>query len=382
MRFGPDFDALVNRFSPEPKSPIAIAVSGGSDSLSLLRLAQDWGLQTGRPLIALTVDHRLREEAAREAQWVKALCDPFGIDHQTLIWDDPKPSQSAARMARYGLLSKATRAANASLLLVGHTLDDVIETALIRRRRGGRDASIVGPVMTAPAPVWPDGRGVTVLRPLLDQTRVALRAYLTSIEQDWIDDPSNDNHAFERIGIRKFLNRNPRLKAQAQAKVQNLIETRHKEDGQLGAWLDACRIRTDGLIETPTLDAPMRGLSILARIASGSDRAPRADAVRSLCRGLMCPGQRQTLGGAWFQRAETGYLIGRDPGAERSLNAAGLYDGRFERSPLADLPNPEAQAFLVRHAAPEGANWQEILSERLAHIVRCYQTPRRNPVQT
>lgn len=382
MRFGPDFDALVDRFSSEPGSPIVIAVSGGSDSVAMLRLAHVWSQTVQRSLIAVTVDHGLRPEAAQEVQWVQALCDRLGIAHQILIWDDPKPTQSAARSARFRLLSKAVRAANASLLLVGHTLDDVTETALIRRRRGGRDASIVGPVMVAPAPVWPEGRGVTILRPLLDQSRRALRAFLGDIGQDWIDDPSNEKTVFERVSIRKFVDRKPWLKAQAQAQAQKLIKARHDEDDQLGAWLSQCRVRADGLIEAPTLDAPARGLATLSRVASGSDRDPRAEAVSSLRRGLLCPGQRQTLGGAWFQRTEAGYLIGRDPGAKRDLTEESLFDGRFEPSTLGGLPTREAQAFLVRHASPEGSNWREILSERLAHIVRCYQTPRRSPVQT
>ena len=66
MRFGPDYDALVERFSPEPHAPILVAVSGGGDSVALLRLAHDWAQRTEREVIAVTIDHRLREDAAQE----------------------------------------------------------------------------------------------------------------------------------------------------------------------------------------------------------------------------------------------------------------------------------------------------------------------------
>ncbi|MEO0607231.1 MAG: tRNA lysidine(34) synthetase TilS [Pseudomonadota bacterium] len=382
MRFGPDFEALVSRFSSGSHDPIAIAISGGSDSVVLLYLAQEWARRTQHRILALTVDHRLRPEAAQEGKWVAALCGRLGVTHQTLAWHDPKPTQKAARSARYELLARAARRANAKLLLVGHTRDDVVETALIRRRRDVRDTSAAGPVLAAPAPVWPAGRGVTVLRPLLQQRRAALRTYLQVAGQDWIEDPSNESIAFERIRIRKFLDRSPHLKRRAAAYVDQLQERRFADDFQLGDWLSQCHVGSDGLIQSAPVPAPMRGLAVLARLASGSDRDPRADALGGMRRLLQCPGQRQTLGGAWFQKTGSGYLIGRDPGARQARLEAGLFDGRFEPAAAAMLPRRDDQAFLVRHAAPDGANWKEVISERLQQLVQCYQTPRLSPVQT
>ena len=79
--------------------PVGIAVSGGSDSLALLVLAKAWSDRTGRPLIALTVDHRLRPEAADEARFVAEICARIGVDHQTLVWDRPVAKQALARRA-------------------------------------------------------------------------------------------------------------------------------------------------------------------------------------------------------------------------------------------------------------------------------------------
>ena len=89
---------------------VVLAVSGGPDSTALLWLAARWrdGLVRNRPkLIAVTVDHGLREESAREALAVKRLASKLKVEHRTLRWTGRKPKsgiQEAARMARYRLL--------------------------------------------------------------------------------------------------------------------------------------------------------------------------------------------------------------------------------------------------------------------------------------
>lgn len=382
MQFGSDFDALVGRFSPDPNQTIALAVSGGSDSVALLHLAHDWSKKTGRSLHVLTVDHGLRAEAREEADWVADLSGRLGHSHEILTWTDARPSQNAARKARYRLLSIAARRVGAGLLLTGHTGDDVVETALIRRRRGVRGGSEVGPALASPVPVWPEGHEVTVLRPLIYSTRQDLRRFLDARDQIWREDPSNEEPAFERVRVRQFLARHPALMTLATRSVTRLQIERQEQDEAVVTWLEKCHVQSDGLIEVKQQTIPPRALAILARCASGTDRMTRLEAVCDLARSLNCPGQRQTLGGAWFQRTQDGFRIGRDPGEARSDIEADLFDGRFVADPAGRAPTPDAQAFLVRHAAPPGSNWREIISERLAHVSRCYQTPRLIPVQT
>src|SRR5947207_15421027 len=112
---------------------LVLAVSGGPDSLALMWLAARWrrALTRGPRLIAVTVDHGLRPEAAREARDVKRLAATLDIPHRTLRWRGVKPATglpAAAREARYRLLSKAARAAKASHILTAHTRDDQAET--------------------------------------------------------------------------------------------------------------------------------------------------------------------------------------------------------------------------------------------------------------
>src|SRR5213080_1969944 len=98
---------------------IVLAVSGGPDSIALMWLAARWrgALARGPRLIAVTVDHGLRPEAARETRDVKRLARMLEIEHRTLRWTATKPKTgvpAAARKARYALLAKAARASGAT----------------------------------------------------------------------------------------------------------------------------------------------------------------------------------------------------------------------------------------------------------------------------
>ena len=381
MQFGADFQSLIERFAPESDRPIALAVSGGSDSLALLHLAHDWAMSAERSLVVLTVDHGLRPESKQEAERVAALSEKLGHPHKTLTWEAPRASQAAARNARYELLAEATRALNAHTLLTGHTFDDVVETALIRRRRGVRDANIAGPVMAAPLPVWPAGRAITLLRPLIRSARSNLRTYLSSRGQDWVDDPSNSSAVYERVRVRDFLARHPRLSTIANDFVRDQQKARSVQQTAMADNLSKVQIDPSGLIDTASADPSRHLLKLLIRCASGTADDARDGAVRQMLETLRDPGQRQTLGGAWVQRTKTGFLIGRDPASLPHCETEGLFDGRFEKDPSAALPSRADQPFLMRQSAPPGPHWREIISERLAHLMRCYQTPLLTPVQ-
>lgn len=374
MRFGTSFTALVDRFSSPPDHPIALAVSGGSDSLALLFAAHTWAKREERDLIAFTVDHRLRPEAAHEAERVAEICQDLGVTHQVLKWTEPHGTQSAARYARYRLLGAAMRAVKARCLLTGHTFDDVVETTFIRRRHGVRDAMAVGPIPAAPLPVWPLGYGITVLRPLLTQRRKQLRAYLHALGRDWINDPSNMDPKFERVRVRQFLSRHSELTKVAVQAVNRLRKDRRALDGRLADQLAKVRVSPGGLIQVGADGLSVRLLMILARIASGQDRDARSGAVADLLEKLDVPGHRQTLGGAWFQRTQTGLLIGIDPAAATKTVEANVFDGRYVQDEAGCLPPAADMSFLVRHARPEGTAWRSIMDDRIAHLRLCLET--------
>lgn len=374
MRFDAEFTALIDRFSSDSRLPIALAVSGGSDSIALFNVCADWARRTRRALIVYTVDHQLRQESRGEAGQVGALCQAWKVPHQILTWKSPKATQNAARMARYHLLAEAVNKVGAKVLLTGHTRDDVVETALIRRRRGVRDATVVGPSLAAPFPIWPDGRGLTLLRPLIYARRAELRETLRTQKIDWIEDPSNLNLNFERVRIREFLRHHPKLRELALKAVTRMQTERTVLDQSTADALRRVNVHPDGLIDTADAPCSARLLTILARIASGAAKDSRAHSVSALKTSLTKPGARQTLGGAWFQRTGKGFLIGRDPGAPPSTGECDIFDGRYLVDPNACLPEPESASFLVRHALPPGSEWREIISDRLDHMRACLQT--------
>src|ERR1700759_3848704 len=120
---------------------LLLAVSGGPDSVALMWLAARWrnALSRGPRLVAVTVDHGLRQEAAREARDVKHLARTLGVAHRTVRWTGAKPKTgipAAARAVRYQLLASAARRCGAHHVLTAHTRDDQAETLLMRLLRG------------------------------------------------------------------------------------------------------------------------------------------------------------------------------------------------------------------------------------------------------
>jgi len=173
-----------------PEGPVAVACSGGGDSIALLYLTVR---ALGAPRVTvLSVNHNLRPEAADEIGLVARHCATLGVAHRALDWhwSGVGNVQAAAREGRRAALVAAT----AGPILMGHTADDQAETVLLRLARGSGVDGLAGirPV---------SGR---VIRPLLGETRADLREWLRAEGVDWADDPSNEDPRFDRIRARKM----------------------------------------------------------------------------------------------------------------------------------------------------------------------------------
>jgi len=192
-------------FAPWKGVPaVVLAVSGGPDSVALMWLAARWrrAQKRGPRLIAVTVDHGLRKEAAREARDVKRLAGTLGLEHRTLRWQGTKPKtgvQAAAREARYRLLAKAARASGAMHVATAHTRDDQAETLLMRLLRG---SGITG--LSAMA-AETERDGVRLTRPLLEISKAELIATLEAAGIAFADDPTNRDPAFTRPRLRALM---------------------------------------------------------------------------------------------------------------------------------------------------------------------------------
>jgi tRNA(Ile)-lysidine synthase len=193
---------------------LILAVSGGPDSTSLLVMAARWraALKKGPELLAVTIDHGLRPESAREARAVKRLAGRLGVRHRTLRWNGRKPTtglQEAARTVRYRLLAAAARGAAAGHVLTAHTLDDQAETVLIRMARGsgltGLGAMVRETPITHLLPSARVGQQIVLVRPLLAVPKARLIATLAAVGISFVDDPSNHDPRFTRARLRTLL---------------------------------------------------------------------------------------------------------------------------------------------------------------------------------
>ena len=193
---------LDRRLAPGASRPLAVAFSGGGDSLALLLMTAAWARRARREVVALTVDHRLQAASADWTHACGATARRLGVGFRALTWEGPKPATglpAAARAARHAILAEAAREAGARVTLMGHTADDRMEAALMRA--GG--STTPDPREWAPSPAWPQGRGVFLLRPLLDVRRADLREWLGARGETWIDDPANEDLRYARSRARQ-----------------------------------------------------------------------------------------------------------------------------------------------------------------------------------
>src|ERR1700704_1164265 len=183
---------------------IVLAVSGGPDSIALMWLAARWrrALANGPRLIAVTVDHGLRAEAAREAREVKRLARSLDLPHRTVHWTGTKPKTgvpATARIARYRLLAQAARASGATHVLTAHTRDDQAETLLMRMLRGSGIGGLAAMTRIT------ERDGVLLARPFPNVSKSQLIATLKKAKIDFADDPTNRDLNFTRPRIRAVM---------------------------------------------------------------------------------------------------------------------------------------------------------------------------------
>jgi tRNA(Ile)-lysidine synthase len=210
---------------------LAVAVSGGPDSLCLCLLAAGWAAARGGTVSALIVDHGLRPEAAAEARQVVAWLRARQIDHHVLRWAGAKPAtgiQAAAREARYRLLGDWCRAAGVLHLLLGHQRDDQAETVALRQARQSGAEGLAG--MAAVREL----AGLRLLRPFLTVPKFRLLATLEALEQPWLEDPSNLAPSFARGHLRRSAGLDaPRLARRSAEQARR----RAANDERTASWL-------------------------------------------------------------------------------------------------------------------------------------------------
>ena len=334
-------DALGRIGGFEARPLVAVAVSGGPDSMALAILADRWARQRGGEAWAITVDHRLRPESAAEAQIVADWLAARVIPHKVLVWAGEKPAsgiQEAARAARYRLLAMWCRERGCLHLLTAHHREDQVETHLIRRRAGSGVDGLAGVSAVRELP------GLRLVRPLLQVPKARLLALLAAEHQPFLSDPSNQNPAFERSRLRQGRDALDGAGLdRLSAELRDLGHRRMAREHALDALL-ACAVRLHAagfaVLDPSAIDGAEdetaeRLLGCVARCIGGAHYPLRRARIARLRAGLADrPEQARTLGGCRFLPWRGRILVLRElaaaaPPARIEPGARITWDRRF-----------------------------------------------------
>lgn len=366
-RFAEAMDRVLAGARPET---LCVAVSGGSDSLALLALSCGWA-RPGTRITAVTVDHGLREESAREARDVAEAARGLGAAHEILRWrgwDGRGNLQARARDARRQLISDHCAAHGIGAVLLGHTRDDQAETVLMRLARG---SGVDGLAAMAPGRY---GQSL-FLRPLLDETRADLRRYLAGRGMVWAEDPSNADPRFERVRMRRAMADlgldSARLAetARAMARARVALETRTLQVAQAIVTDRAGIISVDApaLADTEE-ETRLRLVAHALKCLSSAPYRPRLQSLSgTLAKAL--EGQGGTLHGCRLIPHRGRLLICREYQAVAGLDVAagegGWWDGRWQIA-APDLPGARIRALgaegVKQMPRPEGVPQAALLA--------------------
>ncbi len=189
---------INNKFNIPLQTPIAVAVSGGIDSMALaLSLSQ-----TGYNPICLIVDHKLRLSSTKQALATKKILDTLKIKATILTWhhsEITKNLEEQAREARYALLTQQCNKMNIKYLFLGHHADDQIETFLLNLSRGSGVDGLCG------MPLIRELNGINFVRPFLEVYKKDLQLFLEQNNIKWIEDESNNNDKIKRNKLRQTI---------------------------------------------------------------------------------------------------------------------------------------------------------------------------------
>ncbi len=358
--------AACGPFEPQPQ--LAVAVSGGPDSLALAWLLQRWLRPRGGRLLALIVDHRLRPDSAAEAQATAARLAAHGIASRILVWqaggraDQARGGlQAAARAARYALLTEACRAAGLLHLALAHHRDDQAETLLQRAAAGS------GPDGLAGMPRLAEHAELRLLRPLLALPKARLVATCRAAGLDFVEDPSNRDPRFARARLRARAGRlaeagltPARLTAVAGAAGRARAARERRTAALLVESVSlhpAGFARMGAALPAAADELALRALSRLVSCLGGGAWPPRGGRVQRALEHLRrAPRRPLTLGGCRIlphPGDAGGWLVLREPTAVPVAIAPGQslwWDGRFQ----VGLGSGEATGLWVAALGEEG----------------------------
>ena len=303
-----NFIDFMNGFRGEK---IAVAVSGGVDSVCLLH----WLVEFGADIVCLHVNHGLRPAAQTEEEYVRNLCAELAVPCHVFRWSGDKPTsgiEAAARDARYKMMTDFCRDNGIGFIALAHQADDQIETFLMNLARG----SGLGGLSAMRAVSMRDG--VRLLRPLLGTHRAELVEYVNAHNIKYFDDEMNEDAKYTRVRIRQ--NRhlmNDKLgisDARILLAIENLGRIRDRMDADVSAYADAVMqngraMFSDSFLFDLAPDIRLQLLGTLIQRIGGDEYRPRLNSLKSAVKNLAQERCKFTLGHCTIRRLGARILI-------------------------------------------------------------------------
>ena len=342
----------MHRFAPYESAPhLAIACSGGADSLALTLLAHRWAQQQGGQITAIICDHGLRKESAAEAAATAETLLSHNVDTVILPLRVPQGTrlQERARDVRYAALTGWCRDHAVLHLLTGHQRQDQAETFQMRAARGS------GPDGLAGIPALSERAGLRLLRPLLGENKTTLQEWLQAQQVAWIEDSSNSSDAYERNRLRQTGDMKDALAETAMLAASHRAALEQLTACWLANYATLTRYSTAFLRECPAEDAYFmeRGLKALLATLSGTSKPLRVEKLQQALQAMRAGAERLTLQGCIIERKPNGWHIYREwQRCETMEIPAGQFhlrwDGRFR------LRGQTTQPLTLKALSPDG----------------------------
>lgn len=317
------FQRNLIQLSPKISQHLALAVSGGSDSMALLMLAKKWAEGLGVKLSVLTVDHHLRATSREEADYVKEVCVRYDLPHLILDWnsDSSHNIQAKARTARYDLMTDWCHLQGIDTLLTAHHLDDQVENFFIRLSR----ASGLFGLLDHSTGLY---NKIKIIRPLFNIPKIELQNYLKEQRITWYEDISNQDPKYLRSSVRQWLAAMPEGLKPDLFKLRLLKTQQHLRstanyikkiiDKEIDENVNFCDDRIEYRMNQDEMIAHMT-LSNLLTMMGSTLEPPRSESLSRLIKQTQHEGKKMTLHGCIVWKASNGLIIiNREKGRKKT----------------------------------------------------------------
>jgi tRNA(Ile)-lysidine synthase len=346
---------LLQPFEPIPN--IAVAVSGGADSLALMILTNKWLKQIGGGnLTAITVNHNLRDNSLQEALEVGSICQQLNIKHIILEWQHEKivsNIQAKAREARYELLTTYCRRHDILHLFTGHQLEDAVENFFIKLSRA---SGIFGLIQSNTSFI----NNVRICKPILNLTKSECYEVLKNASINCIEDPSNTKRNYFRNDIRLNLQSFFTLNSISPSVFQKRIAESQKslcynasltQDAVISAMCDSTTIYPAGFVKINLNQLSLYDhdvqhylLTYLLIISSGNQTPPRSEQIKKLLNEIYLQNFKAiTLNKCIIDIGKDYLIIYKEPSSISTVNTefvdSYFWDNRFRLSKTINCDN-------------------------------------------